>query len=188
MPRTAAPQPSDGRGTPAERVRALVAAAGAVETARWCADLLVGRLGPDEPWLASLAQLPPQDWLHDPVNAYWLRVWGARGLLHNWPEPPESAVVRTLVEAFADPAWRVREMAAKVVARHQVGEAADALLPLAADTVPRVRAAAVRALAGVGEAEHVDAVLEARADPDLAVRQAAERAIPRLEQRLDRPL
>ena len=51
-----------------------------------------------------------------------------------------------LIEAMGDGAWRVREMAAKVVARHRVGEALDAVAALRDDPVPRVRAAAARAV------------------------------------------
>jgi HEAT repeat protein len=83
--------------------------------------------------------------LHDgPLqrNQYWRRVWGARGLLHAWDGRAESAVV----EAMTDEHWRVREMAAKVVARHKVGAALDAVAALRGDPVPRVRAAAERAV------------------------------------------
>jgi hypothetical protein len=47
---------------------------------------------------------------------------------------------------MADEAWRVREMAAKVVARHRVGDAFAAVSRLRSDQVPRVRAAAERAV------------------------------------------
>ena len=68
-----------------------------------------------------------------------------RGLLWAW----DDVALPELVAAFADPAWRVREMAAKVVARHLLGEALDAVAPLRDDPVPRVRAAAVRAVVRV---------------------------------------
>jgi HEAT repeats len=77
------------------------------------------------------------------VNQYWRRVWGARGLLHCYGDQAEQAVI----EALADEHWRVREMAAKVVARYQVGAAFDAVAGLRDDPVPRVRAAAERAMA-----------------------------------------
>ncbi|GAA2711760.1 HEAT repeat domain-containing protein [Actinoplanes palleronii] len=79
---------------------------------------------------------PPRD------DRYWLRVWGLRGLLWNWDDRAVPAV-RT---ALADEAWRVREMAAKVAARHLVGDALPELAGLAADPTPRVRAAAARAI------------------------------------------
>ena len=52
---------------------------------------------------------------------------------------------QAVTEALADEHWRVREMAAKVVAKHRVGAAFDAVTGLRHDPVPRVRAAAERA-------------------------------------------
>jgi len=78
----------------------------------------------------------------DRDDDYWLRVWGARGLLWAWDDSATAAIVA----ASADDHWRVREMAAKVVARHHVDEALDAVLALRDDPVPRVRAAAQRAV------------------------------------------
>jgi hypothetical protein len=75
------------------------------------------------------------------ANQYWRRVWGARGLLHCYDDRAGEAVT----EALADEHWRVREMAAKVVAKHQVGAAFDAVTGLRDDPVPRVRVAAERA-------------------------------------------
>jgi hypothetical protein len=57
-----------------------------------------------------------------------------------------EAVVDAVVEALADPAWRAREMAAKVVARRRLDDALEAVARLSWDPVPRVRAAASRAL------------------------------------------
>jgi hypothetical protein len=74
---------------------------------------------------------------------YWIRTWGARGLLWAWDESATGAIGR----AIEDPHWRVREMAAKVVARHRVGDLLDAVARLRDDPVPRVRAAAARAVA-----------------------------------------
>jgi hypothetical protein len=74
---------------------------------------------------------------------YWLRVWGTRGLLWAW----DGNAVDALHGALSDPAWRVREMAAKVVARHLVGDLLSAVAELRDDPVPRVQAAASRAVA-----------------------------------------
>ena len=52
-----------------------------------------------------------------------------------------------MLAALADESWRVREMAAKVVARREIGEGLTALAGLQHDPVPRVRAAAARATA-----------------------------------------
>ena len=75
------------------------------------------------------------------ANQYWRRVWGARGLLHCYDEQAEPAVTA----ALADEHWRVREMAAKVVAKHRVGAAFDAVAGLRDDPILRVRTAAERA-------------------------------------------
>lgn len=77
-----------------------------------------------------------------PVYLYWLRVWGARGLLHAYADQAEEAVL----EALADEHWRVREMAAKVIARYRIGAALEVVAELRDDPVPRVRAAADRAV------------------------------------------
>jgi HEAT repeats len=75
-------------------------------------------------------------------NQYWRRVWGARGLLYAFDERAEAAIV----DALDDEHWRVREMAAKVVARHAIGAALPAVASLRDDPVPRVRSAAERAV------------------------------------------
>lgn len=75
-------------------------------------------------------------------SGYWPRVWAARGLLHAW----DDAATDAIITATADPAWRVREMAGKVVARHRVGAALEAVAALRTDTIERVRAAAERAV------------------------------------------
>ena len=73
---------------------------------------------------------------------YWLRVWAARGLLWAWDDNATEAVR----SALRDPAWRVREMCAKVIARHAVGDLLEAVADLREDPVPRVRTAAIRAV------------------------------------------
>ncbi len=75
-------------------------------------------------------------------TGYWPRVWAARALLHQW-DPAAAAAV---TGAAHDEAWRVREMAAKVIAAHRVGDALDAVAALRTDPVERVRAAAARAV------------------------------------------
>lgn len=76
------------------------------------------------------------------ADTYWLRVWGARGLLWAW----DASATEAIRVALRDDAWRVREMAAKVVARHRVDDALDGVAVLVDDPVPRVRAVAARAL------------------------------------------
>lgn len=79
----------------------------------------------------------------------WLRVWGARGLLWAWDESATSATG----SALHDPAWRVREMAAKVAAKHRVGDVLDALEALRQDPNPRVRQAAERGIVRIVAAD-----------------------------------
>lgn len=75
-------------------------------------------------------------------DGYWPRVWAARGLLHAWQDEATAAIIT----ATCDEAWRVREMAAKVIARYEIGDALDAVAALREDPVPRVRDAAQRAV------------------------------------------
>jgi len=81
-------------------------------------------------------------------SGYWPRVWAARGLLYAWEDDATPAVIH----ATRDESWRVREMAAKVVARHRLGAALDAVAGLRDDPVTRVRAAADHAVISVTEA------------------------------------
>ena len=73
---------------------------------------------------------------------YWRRVWAARGLLWAW----DDSALPAIVTALGDDAWRVREMAAKVVARHRLGDALPVVADLRDDPTARVRAAASRAV------------------------------------------
>jgi hypothetical protein len=100
-------------------------------------DLLVALAGPPAGPFAP--GMPARE------DTYWLRVWGARGLL--WAYDPSA--LPELRAAAHDDHWRVREMVMKVVARHRVDELLDDALGLRDDDVPRVRAAAARALASL---------------------------------------
>ncbi|MGO4597794.1 HEAT repeat domain-containing protein [Terrabacter sp. 2RAF25] len=180
------------RATPGERARAAADALGDDVLTRWCADLLTGRAE----W--GDAQLPDIGWVGgravngwgspdhlDVETLYWSRVWAARTLLYVWDDRCGADVVAGL----DDPAWRVREMCAKVAARWEVGDAGEACARLVAgDDTPRVRAAAARVLGAVGEAEHAAALHEAVDDPEEPVRAAAVRALRSMTRRLDRPL
>jgi hypothetical protein len=75
-------------------------------------------------------------------DGYWPRFWAARGLMYAWDELAADAVIC----ATGDHSWRVREMAAKVIARHRVADAYFAVDRLRGDGVPRVRVAAERAI------------------------------------------
>lgn len=113
-----------------------------------CTALLSGADDRDVPLIVVLGG-PGASWALDPESGgpgssrwYWVRVWAARGLLWAWDERAASTIVR----ALGDPEWRVREMAAKVVARQLVGDALATVTVLRTDPIPRVRAAAHRAV------------------------------------------
>jgi hypothetical protein len=69
---------------------------------------------------------------------HWPRVWAVRGLLY-------ACAAHVIIQATADDAWRVREMAAKVIARHRVADGLTVTAALRSDPVRRVRTAAERA-------------------------------------------
>ncbi|MGH7698225.1 MAG: HEAT repeat domain-containing protein [Candidatus Dormibacteria bacterium] len=157
---------------------------GEPEVARWCAELLDEAVGYDSP------ERPPLSWLggeHARVELargrlrergqdYWPRVWAARGLCYAWSETAAGAVRR----ALADPSWRVRETAARVVRQRQLADAAERLAALTRDPVPRVRRAALLALGRVGEVEDVAPVRQGGRDPVPSVRAAAASALEQL--------
>jgi HEAT repeats len=98
------------------------------------AGLIVALGGPPARWAGTDQRGGPD---------YWLRVWAARGLLWAWGD----AALPSLMKALDDDAWRVREMAVKVVARHRLNAAFPAVADLQNDPVARVRAVASRAVA-----------------------------------------
>jgi hypothetical protein len=109
-----------------------------------CIELLAGR-PTDGDLVDALAGPGRAAWLHSgppETRDYWARTWGARGLLWIWDEAATGAIIA----ATHDEAWRVREMAAKVVARHLVGDALPAVAAQRDDPVLRVRVAAERAV------------------------------------------
>lgn len=178
-------------GPPGDRADAAAEAVGREVLTGWCSDLLAGRARwgaadrPDIGWVGGRAagSWGAPDHLTDETG-YWYRVWAARTLLHVW----DDASAPEVVAALHHPAWRVREMCAKVAARWEVAAAADSCLELLDDDTPRVRAAAVRVLGITGEAEHAEGVRRSLRDPERTVRDAAERALQLLQDRLDRPL
>lgn len=111
---------------------------------------------------------------------FWPRVWAARGLRYVWLPYAEPG----LVSALSDRAWRVREMAAKVVTQRELVSAAEPLVPLVHDVTPRVRAAAIRALGVVGGHPQAS-VLDSLEPNPTAVRIALSGARRRLRLRLD---
>jgi hypothetical protein len=128
--------------TPRQSVEQECARRGLASVVTGCIDLLNGK--PVDDKLILVLGGPPAEWVRSGEPAgpdYWLRVWGARGLLYAWDDSARPAVLR----ALNDEAWRVRDMALKVVARHGVQEAADQAARLRDDPSARVRASAARA-------------------------------------------
>lgn len=128
---------------PRRSVEALAVRHGRATVITACLDLLAGR-EVDGHLVVGLGG-PPARWALDggaPGPDYWLRVWALRGLLWLWDDRATGAVI----EAHTDDSWRVREMAAKVVARHRIDAALPSVLSLRSDGVLRVRRAAERAV------------------------------------------
>lgn len=118
---------------------------------------------------------------HGRWQDYWVRSWGARGLLHVWHEPATPAVVAGLDDAHYRPA----EMCLKVATRHEVAGSGDGAARLAAHPLPRVRAQAARCLGVNGDTDHLDALRRLLDDPSDDVRRQAARARAALADRLD---
>lgn len=137
--------PSHWGVSPRDSVRGECQRSGEDAVVAGCLDILTGR-SVDERLLHVLAG-PAAEQVIDGgeggTGGYWPRVWAARGLLYVW----DAAAADAIVAATSDPSWRVREMAAKVIAGHRVGDGLDAMTRLRDDPVPRVRAAAERAIA-----------------------------------------
>lgn len=123
-------------------------------------------------------------------SLYWPELWGARALLYVWDEKAADAVLAGL----ANPAWRVREMCARVCTERVLGGQRK-LTRLTTDENPRVRAAGARALAAIAAAgtasgrdsggEFAASVVQTLTamlrDPDRDVRRAAQQAADSLK-------
>ncbi|WP_424464384.1 HEAT repeat domain-containing protein [Pseudoclavibacter helvolus] len=112
---------------------------------------------------------------------YWPELWGTRALLYVWDVSAAPAVIGTL----GNPAWRVREMGARVVAAREIPAVAE-LAGLLGDSVARVRSAAARALGAVGALEDVDRLRPLLKDPEIDVRRSAQQSIDALRARFPR--
>jgi hypothetical protein len=137
--------------TPCQNIEAACATRGTPAVVAACVRLIGG--ADEDPALVTVLGGPDgARYLDAPADQrYWLRVWGMRGLL--WalgaadaPPADSPEIVAAVRGGLADERWRVREMAAKVVARHRVDDAQPAVVALLDDEVPRVRVAAARAL------------------------------------------
>jgi hypothetical protein len=130
---------------PRKRIEAEVAEHGLITFVSGCVALLDGG-DVDRHLLDVLGGRSVPGVLVDlDTHGYWLRVWAARGLLWAW----DDAALPALLRACDDDAWRVREMALKVVARHVVDDALPYAVRLRHDPVRRVHAAADRAIAAL---------------------------------------
>jgi hypothetical protein len=127
--------------TPRQSIEAECARRGRAAVIAGCVRLIGGE-GSDVTLVWALGGPGARRVLADAGQRYWLRVWGMRGLLWVWDDSALDAVRVGL----GDETWRVREMGAKVVARHLLGDALTAVAELREDPVPRVRAAATRAV------------------------------------------
>jgi HEAT repeats len=137
--------PSRRRPTPRQSIEAECERRGQSAVVSGCVDLLEAR-DTDDAIVVALGGPPAEYVLGGRAGGkegYWPRVWAARGLSYVWDDCATAAIVR----ATTDPAWRVREMAAKVIARHSVSDGMSAVIELRNDHVPRVRSAAERAVA-----------------------------------------
>ena len=133
--------------TPRHRVTAAAERDGTLAVVRKCVEVLAGtRADADLLWVLGGGNVGPgvlaDRW--GGRDGYWPRTWALRAFLYVWDPEAEPAVVA----ACSDEHWRVREMAAKVMAARKPTseaseEASDRLL---ADPNPRVQTAAARAL------------------------------------------
>jgi HEAT repeats len=135
--------------TPQQSIEFECARRGRYEVILDCVTILNGQRADDD-FLRVLGGPNAENVLEGRVgglSGYWPRVWAARGLLHEWDDVATDAIVH----ATTHDSWRVREMAAKVIARHHLGAAIDAVVTLLDDENARVRAAASRAFRVVGD-------------------------------------
>ena len=122
------------------RIEAACAERGKPVVVAACLDLLAGN--DVDPALLDVLGGPAA---HHRVPAYWYRTWAVRGLMWAW----DDSALPVLRATAHDPAWRVRELTAKVVARNLLGDLMPEVERLRRDPVLRVRTAATRAVAKV---------------------------------------
>jgi hypothetical protein len=183
--------------TPRQHWAEVAQAHGERTSADWCVDLLSGVASAGDRNHPAFRALDddrtidgpsPHHYLRRILDGespdYWIRVWGARGLLYIWDESASTAVI----DGLADDHWRVREMCAKVCRLRGLAEAGDDLARLLTDDTPRVRLAAILALSVLGEAEQAQAVRRLLDDADRKVAAEADRALDVMSERLDRDL
>jgi hypothetical protein len=135
--------------TPRESVEDECRRKGTKNVVARCVDILSGGEVDEETLraLAGPASTQVLEGAEGGPSGYWPRVWAMRGLIYAWNESAAPVVIA----GATDESWRVREMSARVVARHQVSGALDEMVVLRDDEVPRVREAAERALMRLAE-------------------------------------
>jgi hypothetical protein len=184
---TELPLPRDLDAPVGELVRELAAHVGVAATVGLCVALLEGADRNDHPdampYFTGVVfdeDSPiyyPSQW-----KDYWVRTWGARGLLYVWDDAAGPAVVAGL----RDEHWRPAEMCLKVSTKRELGEAGPRAAELAVEgELPRVRVQALRTLGAVGDTEHVVVVRGRLDDEEQAVRRQAARSLTQLARRLD---
>jgi HEAT repeat protein len=134
--------------TPRQSVEQECARRGERAVVSGCISLLRGRVVDGQLILALGG--PPAAWVRtggEPGPAYWLRVWAARGLPYAWHGSARGAVRA----ALEDEAWRVREMAVRVVAERGLRKEQAIVEAMCEDESARVRAAATKALKRLGD-------------------------------------
>lgn len=113
---------------------------------------------------------------------YWPELWGTRALLYVW----DDSAINAVLDALRNPAWRVREMAARVTAERGL-PAVDELLELLTDDTPRVRIAGAKALGAVGTMDNLDSIKNLAKDPNIEVRRGVRQSLDALRARFPKP-
>lgn len=135
--------------TPRESVEQECRRKGTKNVVSRCVAILSGGEADEETLraLAGPASAEVLEGAEGGLSGYWPRVWAMRALIYAWNDSATPVVIA----GARDEAWRVREMSARVVARHQVSDAIEEMVVLRDDDVPRVREAAERALVRLAE-------------------------------------
>ena len=185
---TALPPPDDREVPVAARIRELDTLVGRDRFVEVCVDLLAG--ADRTAYVPELRYLTGHGWgPDDPVRDpsvwkdYWVRTWGARGLLHCWHDAATDAVVAGL----RDEHYRPAEMCLKVAAKHDVAGTGPGAAALTSHELPRVRAPRSGRSVWSATPSTPTVVIAALEDPDEEVRRHAARAYERMARRLDLP-
>jgi len=123
----------------------------------------------------------------DAIEPYMARVWAGQALLHAWHHKAEDAVA----VALDDEDWQVREIAAQLVAHHELHRHVDKLVKLLSDDpYPHVRIAAARALGVTATPQQdtaIDRLQRLVMDPNSFLSAAVEDALGEIAKRHNRP-